>query len=62
MSGYYKGQLMKIDKLHKQFLTRINSQPQVQEKIISNIWFHTMKFEKAEDFKMGHKHNFDHAI
>ena len=36
-------------------------QPNVQEKIVSNVWFHTMMFEKAGDFKNGHKHNFDHA-
>ena len=36
-------------------------QPQVEEKIVANVWFHSMKFEKAGDFKMGHKHNFDHA-
>jgi len=36
-------------------------QPVVTENIIANVWFHTMHFEKAGDFKMGHKHNFDHA-
>jgi len=42
-------------------MERQPEQPQVREEIISNVWFHTMKFEKAGDFKMGHKHNFDHA-
>lgn len=37
------------------------NQPKVEEKIVSNVWFHKMTFEKAGDFKMGHKHNFDHA-
>jgi quercetin dioxygenase-like cupin family protein len=37
------------------------AQPKVVEKIIGNVWFHTMTFEKAGDFKMGHKHNYDHA-
>lgn len=36
-------------------------QPQVEELMISNVWFHKMYFEKAGDFKIGHKHNFDHA-
>jgi len=37
------------------------NQPKVFEKMIGNIWFHTMLFEKAGDFKNGHKHNFDHS-
>jgi len=37
------------------------SQPIVEEKIVGNVWFHKMTFRKAGDFKMGHKHNFDHA-
>lgn len=36
-------------------------QPKVKEEIISNVWFHIMKFEKRGDFKMGHKHNYDHS-
>jgi hypothetical protein len=36
-------------------------QPMVNEKIVSNVWFHTMKFEHAGDYKLGHKHNFNHA-
>lgn len=35
--------------------------PKVCEKIVSNVWFHTMQFDKAGDYKVGHKHNFDHA-
>ena len=42
-------------------MDRKAEQPLVEEKIVSNVWFHTMMFEKAGDFKMGHKHNFDHA-
>ncbi len=36
-------------------------QPIVEEGIVSNVWIHTMFFEKKGDFKNGHKHNFDHA-
>jgi hypothetical protein len=42
-------------------IDRVPEQPFVHEEIVSNVWFHTMMFEKAGDFKMGHKHNFDHA-